>query len=293
MLRLRDRPVTDCTEAMTLEEVTALLCGVESVACLSVAADEAGDGPVGRALRYLSGAVETAPSMQGRSAAEIARDGGWLISGVANALLGGGMTGAIHLRLAKAWSLDARGQDDLRRALVVLADHELNPSTFAVRVCASTGSSLPAALLAGMSTLTGLRHGGVAGLARDALRAALHGGMEAFLASPAGRSPYGFGFGHPLYPEGDPRARLLLERLPPDSPPMIAQRRLSERLAIAPNIDTALAALSHFHGLPDEAAFTIFATGRLAGWIAHAIEQVQSGEVIRPRARYRGAEACE
>lgn len=293
MLRLRDRPVADCAEAMTLEEVAALLCGVESVECPPVAAEEAEYGPMGRALRYLSGAVETAAPMQGQTAAGIARDGGVLMSGVANALLGQKRTRPLHLRLAEAWGLDVRGQDDLRRALVVLADHELNPSTFAVRVCASTGSSLPAALLAGMSTLTGLRHGGVAGLARSALRAAHAGRMEAFLATPAGRSPYGFGFGHPLYPEGDPRARVVLERLPQDSPSMIAQRRISERLDIAPNIDAALAALSEFYGLPDEAAFTIFAMGRLAGWIAHAIEQVQSGEIIRPRARYRGAQGCE
>ena len=79
--------------------------------------------------------------------------------------------GPIHVRIGSAWGLDAKAQDTLRRALVLLSDHELNPSTFAVRVCASTGASLPAALLSGMATLSGPKHGGVALLTRDALSA--------------------------------------------------------------------------------------------------------------------------
>ena len=63
----------------------------------------------------------------------------------------------------------------IRQALVLLCDHELNPSTFAVRVCASTGTSLPAALLAGMATLSGTRHGGVAGATMQAVTAQMAG----------------------------------------------------------------------------------------------------------------------
>ncbi len=287
MLRLRGRSVEDCASALTFEEMAALLWNVEAADFPAVEVAGAAPDPLGRALDFLSRSVAGAAPMQRRAADEIAREGGRLISGVTDALLGRNTTGSIHLRLGHAWGLDARGCDDLRRALVLLSDHELNPSTFAVRIAASTGASLPAALLCGMATLSGPRHGGVASVAQAALRAALEGGIEGFLETGAGRSPYGFGFGHPLYPDGDPRARHIIARLPPDAPPAIALRRLSDRLGLAPNIDAALAALGMAHGLPEDAGFTIFATGRLAGWIAHAIEQAESGEIIRPRARYR------
>ncbi len=50
--------------------------------------------------------------------------------------------------------------------------------------------------------------------------------------------------------------------------------------------DCALAALSEAHALPDDAAFAIFAIGRMTGWTAHAIEQASSRNIIRPRARF-------
>jgi citrate synthase len=171
----------------------------------------------------------------------------------------------------------------LRRALVLMSDHELNPSTFAVRVAASTAASLPAALMAGLATLSGPRHGGVADQAAAALRGAQKG---EFTTAPPDLSPYAFGFGHPLYPEGDPRAAHLLARLPADSPARRAVHALSQQLGLPPNIDMALTALGQHLGAPSDAAATIFTVGRLAGWIAHAAEQAQSGEIIRPRARF-------
>ncbi len=70
--------------------------------------------------------------------------------------------GAIHNRLALAWGQGpgGPGADLIRRILVLMADHELNPSAFAARVAASTGTSLSAAALAGLATLSGPRHGG-------------------------------------------------------------------------------------------------------------------------------------
>ncbi|WP_227287662.1 citrate/2-methylcitrate synthase [Boseongicola sp. H5] len=98
--------------------------------------------------------------------------------------------------------------------------------------------------------------------------------------------PYSFGFGHPLYASGDPRARYLLNLLPQNSPVSKAVRHASERLSLPPNIDIALAAVSHHFGWPNEAATTIFSIGRTAGWAAHAIEQANSGAMIRPRAKH-------
>ena len=185
--------------------------------------------------------------------------------------------------------MDATGQDELRRALVLLSEHELNPSTFAVRIAASTGASLPAALACGLATLSGPRHGGVAARTRQMLQAVQAEGVRKSHEARAGQPPYGFGFGHPLYPEGDPRARYMLDRLPARSGPVLAVRALSEALGEPPNIDAALAALALVRDLPEEAPLVIFATGRMVGWTAHAIEQVQDGAVIRPRARYQTA----
>lgn len=286
MLWLRGRSLADCAETLTLEEMAAHLCGVEPRACPKVEVPMLGRIPMGRLLGFLAQESADAAPMQGRASTDIAADGLLLLAGVVAALTGCAEDGPIHQRIASAWGVGPAAIDEIRRALVLLADHELNPSTFAVRVCASTGASLPAALLSGMATLSGPRHGGVAPLARQALRAELNDRMDAFLSSPEGRNHYGFGFGHPLYPGGDPRARLILERLPTSGAVHTGVKRLSNRLDLAPNVDCALAALSEAHSLPDDAAFTIFAIGRMAGWTAHAIEQVTSREIIRPRARF-------
>lgn len=286
MLWLRGRSLADCAEELTLEEMAAHLWAVEMRVCPAVEVPRVGENPIGRALAYLAQESAQAAPMQDRTAEEIAAEGRRLLAGVAAALTchcGGGL---LHHRIASAWGIEPTAADALRRALVLMSEHELNPSTFAVRVCASTGASLPATLLSGMATLSGPRHGRVAILAQKALSAALEDRLSAFLDSFEGRSPYGFGFGHPLYPAGDPRARQILDGLPPDSPESAAVKRMARRLALAPNIDAALAALGKALGLPEDAAFTIFAIGRVAGWTAHAIEQATSGEIIRPRARF-------
>jgi citrate synthase len=103
------------------------------------------------------------------------------------------------------------------------------------------------------------------------------------------------GFGHPLYPDGDPRARALLQRLRESSPrsPALALANAASKAAFEllgeyPTIDFALAILTRALHLPPGSALTLFALGRTAGWIGHALEQYRTGELIRPRARYIG-----
>jgi len=100
------------------------------------------------------------------------------------------------------------------------------------------------------------------------------------------------GFGHPLYPGGDIRAKLLLQmlkktRLGESQAKLVAQA--ADALRKPATIDLALAALARAYDLPASSAFMIFAFGRMAGWIGHAIEQHRQGDLIRPRARYVGA----
>ena len=101
------------------------------------------------------------------------------------------------------------------------------------------------------------------------------------------------GFGHPLYPDGDPRARLILRLLAEDFQAEFAkiQRKIIDSEGVlrqSVNLDLAVAVVAKVLGLPVHSGFHLFALGRTVGWIAHALEQHQSGEFIRPRARYTG-----
>jgi citrate synthase len=239
-------------------------------------------------------AATTSP-MQGSSPSVVGKEGDLLLDVVADAVAGSRISGAIHERLALSWGADPTGPpaDLIRRMLVLVADHELNASTFAARVTAATGASLAAAVLAGLSALSGPRHGGMSVVVRRFLtEAKVHGTREA-VQGRLMEGRYLPGFGHLLYPKGDVRAAALLNRF--ELPEPLAElRAVAKELADAePNIDFAMIAACDACSLPHDAPFALFATARCAGWIAHAIEQNQSNTLIRPRARYVGVEPEE
>jgi citrate synthase len=190
-------------------------------------------------------------------------------------------------RLAHAWHCEPH-HDLLRRTLVLMADHELNASTFATRVAISTGASLAAGVLAGFTTLTGPLHGGApAQLAQLLALAERLGAAQAVRQwLDSGRALPGFG--HPLYPAGDPRAGALLPLLPQVPAYLALAAAARDGAGELPSIDFALSLLAHTCRLPPDAPLILFALGRCAGWLAHALEQVQTGQLIRPRARYVG-----
>jgi citrate synthase len=200
----------------------------------------------------------------------------------------------IHRRLAAAWRLGEAGADLIRRCLVLIADHELNPSTFVVRCAASTGATPYAVVTAALSALSGRLHGGETERAEGLLHEFLDGDDP--MAVMAGRLARGErlpGFGQPLYPEGDPRAIAILAALARAAPEAhaLVQRAAETGLRLIgrhPNVDFALAATAIGLGLPRDSALALFIIGRAVGWIAHAIEQYESGVLIRPRARYLG-----
>ncbi|MEO8812107.1 MAG: citrate/2-methylcitrate synthase, partial [Caulobacteraceae bacterium] len=207
---------------------------------------------------------------------------------ITDAVTGGVDGGPIHERLARAWGQGARGADLIRRALVLLADHELNASTFAARVTASTGASLAASALAGLAALSGPLHGGAAARVRAwADVAEKSDPREAVQARRAFRGPAP-GFGHPLYPHGDPRARALMGAFRPAVPLEALRAAVEEATGERDNVDFAMVALARDLGLPPDAPFVLFAVARAAGWLAHAMEQTLGGALIRPRARYVG-----
>lgn len=288
-LIIRGRFVEDLARRATLEEVASLLWQSETPARLAPSARVEGDRPKARAFILLARrAGADAPSL-GRSPAALAADAWPILSEFADALTGKPSRGAIHERLARTWRLDARGAQLIRRAMVLMSDHELNPSTFAVRIAASTGAPLAACALAGLSTLAGPLHGEAASRALaqlDILLAAKDPAAEARAMVARGENISGWS--HPLYPDGDPRAADLLAALKPKAAIARVLETLRQVTGDLPNCDAALAALTRDLKLPDDAPFTLFALGRLTGWLAHAMEQRATGRIIRPRARYTG-----
>lgn len=202
----------------------------------------------------------------------------------------------IERRLARAWRVDAGGADVLRSTLILCADHELNVSSFTARCVASAGSTPYAVVVAGLAALEGTRHGGASARVESMLES-MRGErrLRTAIADRLRRGDAIDGFGHPLYRDGDPRAAALLDLLRdryPRSPDLRFVLEVVEAAASGilemPNLDFALAAVARVLRLPQGSPLTLFAIGRTIGWIGHAIEQYQTGQLIRPRAKYVG-----
>jgi citrate synthase len=184
------------------------------------------------------------------------------------------------------------------RVLVACAEHEMNASTFAARVVASTGADLYASVLAALCSMSGPIHGGACDRIEQMFSAIEDGVRIDDLLDAFGREHrLAPGFGHAIYSDGDPRAMLLRE-----TAQTIARRkgrRLYETAAriegavwkrdrLRPNLDFYLTVCTRMLGFPRGLPAAIFAVGRSAGWIAHALEQYANNRLIRPRMRYRG-----
>jgi citrate synthase len=186
--------------------------------------------------------------------------------------------------------------DVLNAALVLVADHELAASTLAVRVAASTRADPYAVVSAGMGPLAGPLHGAASREVHRLLKAAGASGPEAALAETLKVHQLYPGFGHPLYPDGDPRAKTLLTLLRAASPDLAKMatvdatvRTIQRRSRIYPTIDFALGALTYVAGMPAEAGEAIFTISRAAGWLAHALEEYGEAPLrYRIRAVYVG-----
>jgi len=181
-------------------------------------------------------------------------------------------------------------------ALILCADHELNVSSFTARCVASAGATPYGVVGGGLAALQGGKHGGVSARV-EALFQETGSPQQAHntIAQRIRRGERVPGFGHPLYPEGDPRGRLLLELVGaafPRSPGVALAKALMEAARSAalepPNIDFALATLCVALELPSGTALLLFALGRTIGWLGHALEEVQADQLIRPRAHYIG-----
>ena len=266
------------------EDAAELLWQAGRPVSLSFSADEASGEPFAVLAALVPGSY---PGL-GRSRDRLFVDGEAAISRLAEAFGAAPIKGALDQRLASGWSLNGDCAAALRRALVLLADHELNASTFSVRVAASTGAPVAACLLAGLSALTGPRHGGAGAAALALLGDAERRGPAVAVRQTLTAHRHLPGFGHPLYPLGDPRAAALFEILPGYALADDLCAEVENVCGLRPNIDFALAVLTRLGNLPDDASFRLFALGRSIGWVAHAVEQFGDDKLIRPRAQYTG-----
>lgn len=202
----------------------------------------------------------------------------------------------VHLQLQHAWGADATTADAIRAALVLCADHELNASAFTARTTAAAGTTLYGAVMAGMAALQGSKHGGISRRTENLLHDLAESDDPAENVRQRLRDQEPMpGFSHWLYPNGDPRAKVLMRLMAEhrgDTKTFAQMSQVIETMksaaGIKPNIDLALAALCVTYDLPRGSALCLFALGRTAGLIAHAIEQQMRPGLIRPRARYTG-----
>lgn len=185
------------------------------------------------------------------------------------------------------------------QTMILHADHELNASTFAARIAASTKADLCCAVVAALSTLAGPLHGGAAATVQQMLRdVGDESNVTAYLDATLQVRPSLAGFGHRVYVTGDPRAKLLqalsaelaaetgVARWYDISRGLHAQ--MVERTNLHPNVDFYSASVYTYLGLPSSLFASLFALGRLSGWIAHILEQYHNNRLIRPRAEYNG-----
>jgi citrate synthase len=214
----------------------------------------------------------------------------------------GGLSGAVAGRLAArlcAGPVPPGLVRVLNAALVLLADHEMAASTLAARVAASMRADPYAVVATGLGAMGGALHGGAA-LGAELMLSSASSPADAprVVGDVLRRGERLPGFGHFVYKDGDPRANLLLELVAayaPGSPQLAVASAVTDearrRALPEPNIEFALAVLAGVAGMIRGAGEAIFATGRTAGWLAHALEEYERNTPIRPRGVYTGRPA--
>jgi citrate synthase len=199
---------------------------------------------------------------------------------------------------------EPRAAEILDACLVLHADHTMNASTFAARVCAATLSDMHSAVVAALGTLKGPLHGGAneqVMRSLEAIRASGGDPLEATSRDVAGRLRRGekiMGFGHRVYKTEDPRAAHLrqmsaeLGAASGDDTYYRMSRQMEDTVfaekGLYPNVDFYAATVYHYLGIPTDLFTPVFSASRMAGWTAHIIEQHADNRLIRPDSEYIG-----
>ena len=183
--------------------------------------------------------------------------------------------------------------------LILHADHELNASAFSARVTSSTLSGIYSSVMAAIGTLKGPLHGGAN---TEVMKMLLEIGsperVEAYLEEALAAGKKVMGFGHRVYKEGDPRAKIL-RQMSEELTREVGHPELYEmsvridefmqgKKGLIPNVDFYSASVYHSMGIPSDLFTPVFAVSRVAGWCAHVLEQYAGNRIYRPRGRYVG-----
>jgi citrate synthase len=185
-------------------------------------------------------------------------------------------------------------------ALILQADHELNASTFAARVIASTLSDIHSAIVGAIGALKGPLHGGANAETMKILYAIDDAGADPveYVKQMFEEKKKISGFGHRVYRTEDPRATHLrrmsedLGRSAGNTKWFDMSRKIelfvNEEKKLNANVDFYSASTYTTLGVEIDLFTPIFAISRIAGWTAHVIEQLDDNRLIRPRADYIG-----
>lgn len=199
----------------------------------------------------------------------------------------------------------AQGIDDYFAALI---DNGLSNSGFTARIIASSRASLVSAALGAYCAFTGPLHGGAPGPTLDLFdEAAAAPDLDAWAEAKLAAGARLMGFGHRVFPQGDPRAAILrraLDRIAAGEPEVAHRLAFAREIEgavgaafarlkpgrppLQPNVEINAALLLDAVGLPRDAFMPAFAVSRCAGWLAHAMEQRRENRLVRPGAAYIG-----
>jgi citrate synthase len=309
-LHYRERSAAQLARDTSFEDVVTWVWDVSTlrapspadvaVARRTIAALGPAARPLDRLLVAVSALAATDPLRDDPDPSQLLRAGARLVTGLPAALAGADERAGVARTLWRALaSRDLPGGSRLLdAALVLVIDHDLAVSTLAARVAASARASGYAVVTAALGAFDAPLHGTASRAAAHLLRAVRDGDDPATAIARAVRDggrgiP---GFGQPLYAGGDMRATVLLELLrdAPESAGVLAAvdavaDEVARRAGMRPNLDLALAALTLWAEMPDDAGSVIFAIGRIVGWISHAVDEYDERPMrLRPRGRYVG-----
>jgi citrate synthase len=288
-----------------------------SLATLADRFAEAGHPPLESLRALLSVAVDPMPSLdqtdEERRAAVLAAIGATptLLAAVHRRQSGQTPLGpdpalshaADYVRMITGTTPTAEHAQAVERYLSLTADHGFNASTFTSRVITSTGADIGGVLAGAVGALSGPLHGGAPSRVLDMINA---------IGEPSATEAWGrahlesgnklMGFGHAVYRTGDPRSALLKQTAIDLGGELVGraleiEERMLSMLAdwkpdavIVTNVEFYAAIVLHLAGISQEMFTPTFTTSRIVGWSAHILEQAANNKIMRPAARYVGAE---
>ncbi|RZJ97865.1 MAG: citrate synthase [Brevundimonas sp.] len=276
------------SDAATLEDVARGLWGARAANPFAEVRPRVGVTPGGstraRLFTALSRRAEEDADAKPRDPVALRIECARVLDEAVDAVAGPGPRLFLHQRLARFWKAPERDARLIRRALVLSADAGMDAAVIATRAAAGGGASPAASALSGLAVLSASR------VMTGTATASAWINVARRHPADAARDVAGAGFGDPDWTGGDPRAAALLAAA--DLPADLARVLRDGEAATgrAPGFPLALAAAARRMELPRDAAQDIVMVGRLAGLLAHAIDQMLDGSPIRARLRYVGPE---